>query len=178
MNINLKKLVLTPALLAGALATAACSHLGMVEGGASSGQDYTITVKNGLKAERFASILVVGDADDSKIWVGRYVSPEAHIQFTTGNPSPLASKLGGDQVLPGRLGVGEEVTFKFRTQASKARITAMVHPDVTPDNYVTALIDLKAGGSAALERFDIGDDEKRKTVERVGPAGTITWKAF
>ena len=50
----------------------------------------------------------------------------------------------------------------------------MVHPDVTPDNYVTALLDLKAGASTtALERFDIGDDEGRKTVVKVGPAGEV-----
>jgi len=70
--------------------------------------------------------------------------------------------------------VGGETTFKFRTNARKARITAMVHPDVTPDNYVTALIDLQAGGTTALERFDIGDDEKRYTVQKVGPAGSVT----
>lgn len=139
----------------------------------SQGREYTITVKNALARERLAPILVVGDADDRKIWVGAYVSPEARTQFTTGNPSPLASKLGGDQTLPGKLGVGEEVTFKFRTTASKARITAMVHPDVTPDNYVTALLDLDARGTTALERFDIGDDEGRKTVVRVGPAGEV-----
>ncbi|HSW82762.1 MAG TPA: hypothetical protein VLH12_04765 [Usitatibacter sp.] len=141
--------------------------------GQTEGREYTLTVKNTLAKERFAPILVVGDADDAKIWVGKYVSPEAHTQFTTGNPGPLAMKLGGDQGQPGGLGVGGEVTFKFRTTASKARITAMVHPDVTPDNYVTALVDLKAGGTTMLERFDIGDDEKRFTVVKVGPAGSV-----
>ena len=141
--------------------------------GQAEGREYTITVKNTLAKERFAPILVVGNADDSKIWVGRYVSGEAHTQFTTGNPGPLAMKLGGDQGQPGGLGVGGETTFKFRTTASKARITAMVHPDFTPDNYVTALVDLSAGGTTMLERFDIGDDEKRYTVVKVGPAGTV-----
>jgi hypothetical protein len=136
-------------------------------------REYTITVKNTLAAEKFAPILVVGDADDRKIWVGDYVSTEARTQFTTGNPSPLAKSLGGDQTQPGKLGVGQEVTFKFRTAASKARLTAMVHPDVTPDNYVTALLDLDAGGTIALERFDIGDDEGRRTVVKVGPAGEV-----
>ena len=139
----------------------------------SQGREYTITLKNTLARERLAPILVVGDADDRKIWVGTYVSAEARTQFTTGNPSPLAATLGGDQTLPGKLGVGEEVTFKFRTTAARARITAMVHPDVTPDNYVTALLDLKSGGTSALERFDIGDDEGRRTVVKVGPAGEV-----
>jgi len=150
-----------------------CAYFQPEKTGQMEGREYTITVKNTLAKERFAPILIAGDADDTKIWVGRYVSPEARTQFTTGNPGPLAMKLGGDQGQPGGLGVGGEVTFRFRTTASKARITAMVHPDVTPDNYVTALVDLKAGGTTMLERFDIGDDEKRFTVVKVGPAGTV-----
>ena len=52
----------------------------------------------------------------------------------------------------------------------------MVHPDKTPDNYVTALVDLKSGTVVKMERFDIGDDENRKTVEKIGPAGQVTVK--
>ena len=66
------------------------------------------------------------------------------------------------------------MTRSPRTTARKARITAMVHPDITPDNYVTALVDLNARGTTTLERFDIGDDEKRYSVVKVGPAGTVT----
>ena len=159
-------LALAAAISAGALAAHADS----------TAREYTITIKNTLEKERLAPILVVGDADDAKIWVGKYVSNEAHTQFTTGNPTPLAKVLGGEQGLPGKLAVGKEVTFKFKTSATKARITAMVHPDVTPDNYVTALLDLSKPGTVTLERFDIGDDEKRKTVEKVGPAGTVTFR--
>ena len=142
--------------------------------GQTAGKEYTITVKNTLAKERFAPVLIVGDADDGKIWVGKYVSTEAHTQFTTGNPGPLAAVLGGDQGQPGKVGVGEEITFTFKTAARKARVTAMVHPDVTPDNYVTALLDLDSRGTTTLERFDIGDDEKRYSVVKVGPAGTVT----
>lgn len=152
----------------------ACAHFQPEKVGQSEGREYTVTVRNTLARERFAPILIVGDADDTKIWVGQYVSPEARTQFTTGNPGPLAAKLGGDQGQPGGLPLGGEVTFKFKTTARKARITAMVHPDVTPDNYVTALLDLETRGTTALERFDIGDDEKRFTVQKVGPAGTVT----
>ena len=155
---------------------AGCAHFQPEKVGQAEGREYTITVKNTLAKERFAPILVVGDADDTRIWVGKYVSPEARTQFTTGNPGPLAAVLGGDQGQPGGLGVGGEVTFKFKTNAKKARLTAMVHPDYTPDNYVTGLIDLQAGGTTALERFDIGDDEKRYSVVKVGPAGTATIK--
>lgn len=153
-----------------------CAFFQPEKTGQMEGREYTLTVKNTLAKERFAPILVVGSADDRKIWVGQYVSPEAHTQFTTGNPGPLAKVLGGDQGQPGGLGIGQEVTFKFKTTAPTARLTAMVHPDFTPDNYVTALLDLKAPGTTMLERFDIGDDEGRKTVLKVGPAGSVTVK--
>ena len=145
--------------------------------GQSEGTTYTITVKNDMAAERLAPILIVGDGDDAKIWVGRYVSKEARTQFTTGNPDPLALQLGGDQGQPGKLAAKNEITFTFKTRAATARITAMVHPDITPDNYVTAKLDLSKPGKIALERFDIGDDEKRMTVERVGQVGTVTFSA-
>jgi len=170
----------TYALAATALLSVAAGLLGACAGparvGQAEGKEYTITIKNSLARERLAPVLIVGDADDSKIWVGQYVSPEAHTQFTTGNPGPLAAVLGGDQGQPGKLGVGDEITFQFRTTARMARITAMVHPDFTPDNYVTALVDLSRPGTLVLERFDIGDDEGRKTVLKVGPAGTVTLK--
>jgi hypothetical protein len=170
-----RPLVRISLLIAIAAAAAGCAH-GPAMVGQSAGHEYTVTVKNTLPKERFAPILIVGDADDAKIWVGKYVSNEAHTQFTTGNPNPLAGVLGGDQGQPGGLPVGGEVTFTFRTTAKTARITAMVHPDYTPDNYVTARLDLTRPGMVALERFDIGDDEKRKTVEKVGPAGTVTFR--
>ncbi len=151
-----------------------CAYLQPERTGQAAGREYTVTVKNTLAGERLAPILIVGDAQDGKIWTGSYVTPEAHTQFTTGNPGPLAAVLGGDQGQPGKLGVGEKVTFTFKTTARKARLTAMVHPDRTPDNYVTALVDLRGLGTTALERFDIGDDEGRKTVQKVGPAGTVT----
>lgn len=154
----------------------ACALFQPEKVGQTSGAEYTVTVTNSLAREKFAPILIVGDADDRKIWVGNYVSPEARTQFTTGNPGPLAGVLGGDQGQPGSLAVGGSVTFSFKTTARKARITAMVHPDVTPDNYVTTLIDLRSGSTATLERFDIGDDEGRKTVQKVGPAGTVAIK--
>jgi hypothetical protein len=41
---------------------------------------------------------------------------------------------------------------------------------------VTALIDLGAAGTTLLERFDIGERRRRKTVVKVGPAGSVTVK--
>ena len=89
----------------------------------------------------------------------------------TGNPGPLAAKLGGDQGQPGGLGVGGETTFRFRTTARKARITAMVHPDYTPDNYVTALVELNAPGTTELVRYDIGDVRQRLLSLAAHPTG-------
>jgi hypothetical protein len=163
----------TTCLLAMALSAsllAACATLTPVMNDSPS---YTITIKNDLKTERLAPVLVVGDADDTKIWVGSYVSKEARTQFTTGNPAPLAIALGGEHATPGKVNVNGEITFTFKTKAKTARITAMVHPDITPDNYVTAKLDLANPGFIALERFDIGDNEKRMTVERVGQVGTV-----
>jgi hypothetical protein len=174
MNENTRLARKATLLAASVVVLGACAHFQPERVGQATGREYVITVKNTLANERLAPILVVGDADDRKIWVGNYVSAEARTQFTTGNPGPLAAVLGGDQGQPGNLGVGKEVTFTFKTTASKARLTAMVHPDVTPDNYVTALLDLRAGGTTRLERFDIGDDEGRKSVVKVGPAGTVT----
>ena len=158
------------------VSAAGCGLLQPERVGQTAGKEYTITVRNTLAKERFAPVLIVGNADDRKIWVGPYVSPEAHTQFTTGNPGPLAEVLGGDQGQPGKVPVGGEITFTFRTTARTARITAMVHPDITPDNYVTVLLDLGKPGTVDLERFDIGDDEKRFAVVKVGPAGTVTFK--
>lgn len=159
-----------------AIILSGCATLQSNNTGQDEPREYTITVQNTLDKERFASLLIVGDADDTKIWVGPYVSAAAHTQFTTGNPGPLAATLGGEQEQPGRIPVGGELTFKFQTKARTARITAMVHPDFTPDNYVTALIQLDKPGVTLLERFDIGDDEMRKTVVKVGPAGRVTLK--
>jgi hypothetical protein len=170
---RIRRLLLSSLLIACA---AGCALLQPERTGQAAGKEYTITLRNTLAQERLAPVLIVGDADDRKIWVGSYVSPEAHTQFTTGNPGPLAAVLGGDQGQPGKVPVGGEITFTFRTLARKARITAMVHPDITPDNYVTVLLDLDKPGTVALERFDIGDDEKRLSVVKVGPAGSVTFK--
>ena len=156
------------------LSLGACQYFQPEVSGQTEGTAYEITITNILPSEKFAPILIVGDADDSKIWIGDYVSDEAYTQFTTGNNGPLAQVLGGDQGQPGKLGVGGKISFSFKSNAKTVRITAMVHPDITPDNYVTTLINLQSGSSNELQRFDIGDDEGRKTVQLVGPAGSVT----
>ncbi len=174
MNKYTKPMVRTSLLALVTLSLGACQYFQPEITGQTEGTEYKITITNILPNEKFAPILVVGDADDSKIWVGNYVSDEAYTQFTTGNNGPLAKVLGGDQGQPGKLGIGDEISFSFKSNAKSIRITAMVHPDITPDNYVTTLVDLRSGSSTQLQRFDIGDDEGRKTVQLVGPAGTVT----
>ena len=174
MNKYTKPMVRTTLFTLVTLSFGACQYFQPEITGQSEGTEYKITITNILPNEKFAPILVVGDADDSKIWVGNYVSDEAYTQFTTGNNGPLAKVLGGDQGQPGKLGIGDEISFSFKSNAKSIRITAMVHPDITPDNYVTTLVDLRSGSSTQLQRFDIGDDEGRKTVQLVGPAGTVT----
>lgn len=154
----------------------ACQYFQPEVVGQTEGKIYKVTINNTLANEKFAPILIVGDADDHKIWVGDYVSDEAYTQFTTGNNGPLAEVLGGDQGQPGKLGIGNEISFSFRSNAKTVRITAMVHPDFTPDNYVTTLVDLKSGSSSQLQRFDIGVDEGRKSIQLVGLAGKVTVK--
>lgn len=172
MKINKKSATKIAIASALALSLSACQMPAKM--GQLDGKEYRITIKNNLAKEKFAPILIVSDADDNRIWVGDYVSSEAHTQFTTGNPKPLARTLGGDQDVPGKLLPNQEVTFIFKTRAKTARITAMVHPDFTPDNYVTAKVNLEKGNVTKLKRYDIGDDEKRKTVELVGDAGSVT----
>lgn len=173
MNKFTTKALQVSATIALTLSLASCQYFQPEVVGQKEGKEYTITIKNGLANEKFAPVLIASDANDNRIWVDKYVSTEAHIQFTTGNNGPLAKKLGGDQGQPGKIGVGQSVTFKFRTNDKTARITAMVHPDFTPDNYVTALVDLEKGGVTELKRFDIGDNEGRKTVEFVSSAGKV-----
>ena len=174
MNKFTKPMAKISLLAIASLSLGACQIFQPEVSGQQEGTEYKITITNILPDEKFAPILIVGDADDRKIWVGEYVSDEAYTQFTTGNNGPLAEVLGGDQGQPGKLGVGGEISFSFKSKAKSVRITAMVHPDITPDNYVTTLVDLRSGSTSELQRFDIGDDEGRKTVQFVGPAGTVT----
>jgi hypothetical protein len=68
--------------LTGALAVAAtgCSLLQPERTGQAAGKEYTITLRNTLAKERLAPVLIVGDADDRKIWAATYVTPEARTQ--------------------------------------------------------------------------------------------------
>ncbi len=142
--------------------------------------DYTVTVTNNLEDELLAPILITSAGNDSEIFVGDYVTPEAEEQILTGDPGMLAMRIGSDAMVghgmdgpPGvLLAAGKSVTFDISSDATAVRVIAMVAPTIVPDNYVSNVVDLHASSTvtAALNRFDIGHDEKTMTNMRIGDA--------
>ena len=137
--------------------------------------DYTVTVTNNLDDELLAPILITSAGNDSKIFVGDYVTREAEEQILTGDPAMLAMRIGSDAMVghgmdgpPGvLLAAGKSVTFEISSEADSVRVIAMVAPTVVPDNYVSNVVDLHASTfvTAALNRFDIGHDEKGAYID-------------
>ena len=127
-------------------------------------------------------ILVAAASEDGKIFVKKYVSKEAEHQILTGDPGMKAKAIGsGASVGHGKpralnrcvlLAPGKSVTFAISTGAKKVYVSSRwSQPTMYKDHYVTAVVDL--GGKAmsvALDRFDIGHDEKRMTITPVSKA--------
>jgi hypothetical protein len=151
-----------------------CAYLQPEKTGQAEGREYTITVKNTLAKERFAPILIVGDADDSKIWVGQYVSDRSAHAVHDGQPGTARRQAGWRPGTTRRPGPRRRGTFKFRT----SRPQGTRDRDGPSGLHAGQLRDRAAGSPGRrhdeLERFDIGDDEKRYTVQKVGPAGSVT----
>lgn len=169
--------------------------LGFMASTAAAGT-YTITVTNNMQDELLAPVLVTDAANDKHIFAGDYVTAQAEEQILTGDPGALAKRIGahapaghranvahGSDGPPGvLLAPGKSLTFVINTEAETARVLAMVAPTDVPDNYVTAVIDLKGGAmddnmmhgmlgdSVALARYDIGHDEGTKTITPVAGA--------
>ena len=148
-------------------------------GSASAQMSYQVTVTNNMDKELLAPILVAPATEDGKIFVKKYVSKEAEHQILTGDPGMLAKAIGssasvghGKDGPPGvLLGPGKSVSFAISTGAKKVRVIAMVAPTIYKDHYVTAVADLDGKAmSVALDRFDIGHDEKRMTIAPVSKA--------
>ncbi len=69
------------------------------------------------------------------------------------------------------LAPGKSITFEVASHAEEVRVLAMVAPTIYEDHYVTAVVQLKGEPmSIGLDRFDIGYDEGRKTIEPVAVA--------
>ena len=161
----------------GLAAAAAALMVGL--GGASAQMAYEVTVTNNMENELLAPILVAPASEDGKIFVEKYVSKEAEHQILTGDPGMLAEAIGtaasvghGKDGPPGvLLAPGKSVSFTISTGAKKLRVLAMVAPTMYADHYVTAVVDVGDKAMAvALDRFDIGHDEKRMTISSVADA--------
>ena len=146
---------------------------------ASSHVSYEVTVTNNMEDELLAPVLVAPVAEDGKIFVERYVSPEAEHQILTGDPGMLAEAIGDEAAVahgmdgpPGvLLAPGKSITFEVASHAEEVRVLAMVAPTMFEDHYVTAVVQLNGEPmSVGLDRFDIGYDEGRKTIEPVADA--------
>jgi hypothetical protein len=144
---------------------------------AASAATYTVTVTNDLGMELVAPILIANVTNDGHIFAGDYVTPEAEEQILTGDPAKLAARIGADAMVghgmdgpPGvLLAPGKSVSFDINTDADMVRVLAMIAPTHTPDNYVTAVIDLedKMSTGGHLVRYDIGHDEMTKMTTKV-----------
>lgn len=139
---------------------------------------YSVTVTNNLAEELIAPILVTGAGNDGALFMGTYVTVAAERQILTGDPAEVVKALGdagasvghGTDGPPGvLLAPGKSVTFDVETDATVLRFLAMVAPTMVPDNYVSAVVDVHAGGSfeVALDRYDIGNDEGTKARQMV-----------
>jgi hypothetical protein len=147
---------------------------------------YEITVTNNLADELLAPVLVAPVGQDSKIFMGNYVSNEAETQILTGDPGKLAKKIGREATVahgsdgpPGvLLAPGKSITFTVKTDADSVRLISMVAPTKVPDNFVSSVVNLGAPLSVTLDRYDIGHNEGSKQVSHVGnSAATVTIKS-
>ncbi|HGG05209.1 MAG TPA: hypothetical protein ENK28_07105 [Aliiroseovarius sp.] len=176
---------------------------------------YTVTVTNNMATELLAPILITDVENDNLIFSGNYVTKAAEEQILTGDPAALAKRIGSRAMAGHRASVahgtdgppgvllapGKSLSFIINTEASSVRILSMVAPTEVPDNYVTAVVDLKTGEMmsddsmssdsmsddammangmvgdiVALDRYDIGNDEGTKTITPVkANVATITF---
>lgn len=161
------------------------SSLLMATGSVASAATYEVTVTNNLSDELLAPVLVAPANHDSAIFMKNYVSPEAEVQILTGDPGKLAGKIGMDATVahgvdgpPGvLLAPGKSITFSVKTDMPSVRVISMVAPTKVPDNFVSAVVNLKTPLPVTLDRFDIGHNEGKQTVSYVSSgAATVTIK--
>ena len=139
---------------------------------------YKVVITNNLADELLAPVLVAPSTHDGKIFTGAYVSPEAEKQILTGDPGDLAAAIGDEATVahgmdgpPGvLLAPGSSLEFEVTTSASTWRIIAMVAPTMVPDHFVSAIVSPGEMVSATLNRFDVGHDEERMSIQPVAKA--------
>ena len=116
--------------------------------GMASAGTYSVTVTYNLSQELLAPILITNVSNDSEIFLGAYVTPEAEDQILTGDPAMLVARIGPDAMVghgtdgpPGiLLAPGKSVTFDIETDVTAVRILSMVAPTLLPDTYVTNVL--------------------------------------
>ena len=138
--------------------------------------EYTIRITNLLSEELLAPVVLVSTKADKHIFDGNYVTPEAEMQILTGDPGKLVGRIGkkanvvhGTDGPPGVLlapGKSVEITVKARHN-SGLRVIAMVAPTMKPDHFVSVVIDPSTMLPATMDRYDIGYDEGRKSIQYV-----------
>ncbi|MGR3289622.1 MAG: hypothetical protein ACU0C9_00285, partial [Paracoccaceae bacterium] len=64
--------------------------------GMASAGTYSVTVTYNLSQELLAPILITNVSNDSEIFLGAYVTPEAEDQILTGDPAMLVARIGPD----------------------------------------------------------------------------------
>jgi hypothetical protein len=152
----------------------------LVSSGVSAfAHDYKIRITNMMSDELIAPIVVTSTYADKHIFSGEYVTPAAETQILTGDPAQLMGELGkkskvvhGTDGPPGVLlapGKSVEVTVKGRKRHG-LRVIAMVAPTKTKDHFVSGVVNLSSKLPITLDRYDIGHDEGRKTIEHVSGA--------
>lgn len=161
--ISLKSLIVSIAILLGS-SVSAFAH------------EYTIRITNMMSDELLAPIVLVNTKADKHIFDGNYVTPEAQEQILTGDPAMLVKRIGkkanvvhGTDGPPGVLlapGKSVEITVKSR-RSRGMRIIAMVAPTMKPDHFVSAVINPASMLPVQMDRYDIGYDEGRKTIEYI-----------
>ena len=147
-----------------------------------AGDDYIVTITNKMKDKLLAPVLIAPVNKDKYIFDGLHVTKAAEHQILTGDPTMLKEKIGrkamvghGSDGPPGvLLAPGKSIKIEVRGGKSNVvRVIAMAAPTKVPDDYVSGLIILGMDSRpTTLDRYDIGHDEGRKTMELVS-AGSV-----
>lgn len=140
--------------------------------------EYKIRITNMMSDELIAPIVVVPSRADRRIFDDGYVTPEAESQILTGDPKQLVEKIGkraqvvhGTDGPPGVLlapGKSVEITVDSGwRRRNNMRLIAMVAPTEYEDHFLSTVVNLRSSLPTTMDRYDIGHDEDRKSIEYV-----------
>lgn len=166
------------AAILGATACADMSGRQTASGGSDSSTPptvFAVEITNRLADEPIAPVLVAPTSHDHRIFTGDYVTAATEHQILTGDPARLAAAIGAEATVahgmdgpPGiLLAPGRSLIFEIPEYMEQARLIATVSPIHVPDNFVTAEFWVRDGYRTRVDRYDIGHNENRYTVQRV-----------